>query len=241
MRYMAWRMFKYFAHLFYWRHRKGHGIHSPYLFAFVNQVLFNSKKTRVPAEILEEHRNLRSQSSFVKHASVSRKYGALLYRISHWFRPEMIVELGTGMGISTVYLSLGSPGIPLHSIEKDDERAAQARQFILRFCQAPLCIHTGEMDEKLEEILPLVPGRYLAFVDGNHHYDPTVAYVRKLLDMAGEELVIVMDDIYWSKGMHRAWREIISWPEVRVSIDLFQMGILLVRQDLHKRKIKIKF
>ena len=62
-----------------------------------------------------------------------------------------------------------------------------------------------------------------------------------MLEKAGEEAVIVMDDIYWSKGMHRAWKEISGWPEVRVSLDLFHMGILLLRRDLHKRKIKIKF
>ncbi len=39
---MIWRIFKYIEHLFYRRHRKGHGIHSPYLFEFVNGVLFNS-------------------------------------------------------------------------------------------------------------------------------------------------------------------------------------------------------
>jgi hypothetical protein len=97
------------------------------------------------------------------------------------------------------------------------------------------------MEEKLEDILPLLPGRFLAFVDGNHRYGPTVAYTRKLLDKAGEEAVIVMDDIYWSKGMHRAWKEICAWPEVRVSVDVFHMGIILLRRDLHKRKIKIKF
>ncbi len=36
----------------------------------------------------------------------------------------MIVELGTGVGISTIYLASGSPGTPLHSIEGDTDRAA---------------------------------------------------------------------------------------------------------------------
>jgi len=94
---------------------------------------------------------------------------------------------------------------------------------------------------KLEKILPRIQPRFVAFVDGNHQYEPTVSYVRTLLTKTGEEAVIVMDDIYWSRGMHRAWKEIITWPEVRVSVDLFHMGILLLRKDLHKRKIKIKF
>ena len=238
---MVWRVYKYITHLFYTRHRKGHRIHSPYLFEFVNKVLFNSRGTEVPEAVLKEHRKLDSAYAFVRRSSVSRKYGKLLYRIAEWFQPEMIIELGTGMGVSTLYLSSGSPGTPLHSIEGDRERAALAAQLIVRCFPGPVSIHWGEMDEKLEDILPLIPPRFMAFVDGNHHYEPTLAYVRKLLERAGEEAVIVMDDIYWSRGMQRAWKEVCSWPEVQVSIDLFHMGILLLRKDLHKTEIKVKF
>ena len=238
---MRWRIFKYIVHQFFIRHRKGHGIHSPYIFEFVNRVIFNSAGVEPPAATLEEHRKMRSEYAFVKRSSVSKRYGSLLYRIIDWFQPEMILELGTGVGISTIYLSSGAPETPLHSIEGNRERAAVAAQLICRCCPGPVSIHWGEMEQKLEDILPLLAPRFVAFVDGNHHYEPTVAYVRGLMDQAGDEAVIVMDDIYWSRGMHRAWKEVVSWPGVRVSIDLFHMGILLLRKDLHKTDYKIKF
>ena len=184
---------------------------------------------------------MRSANEFVRRSSVSEKYGLLLFRISRWFRPEMIIELGTGVGISTMYLHSGSPDTPLHSIEGDKDRAAQAAQLICRVCPGPVSIHWGRMDEKLEDIFPLLPERFIAFVDGNHHYEPTLDYVRKLLDRAGDEAIIIMDDIYWSRGMQRAWKEIQAWPEIGVSIDLFHLGVLLLRKDLPKTEIKIKF
>jgi predicted O-methyltransferase YrrM len=238
---MIWRILQFIKHLIYIRHREGYGIHSPYLFEVVNRVLFNSEGVEWPLSIRNEHRKLRSESTFVRRSSVSGKYGFLLFRITRWFKPEMIIELGTGMGISTIYLSSGSPDTPLHSIEGNKERAAFAAQLICRVCPAPISIHWGEMGEKLEGILPMIPKRFVAFVDGDHQYTPTLAYVKKLIARAGDEAVIVMDDIYWSRDMQRAWKEVISWPEVRVSIDLFQMGILLLRRDLQKTIIKIKF
>jgi len=247
---MYWRIFKYIQHLFHFRKRKGHGIHSPYQFEFINRVLFNSDGREVPPAILKEHRRMKrdktllpcgSVRAFVLNSSVSEKYASLLYRISQWFHPDMILELGTGLGISTIYLSAGSPETPLHSIEGNMERAAYAAQVLCRCCPGPVSIHWGDMDLKLEDILPLLPPRFLAFVDGNHQYEPTIAYVRLLVDRAGDEAVIVMDDIYWSKGMFRAWTELISWPEVRVSINLFHTGILLLRKDLYKTNYKIKF
>lgn len=249
---MLWRIFKYLRHLCYRRHRKGHGIHSPYLFDFVNGVVFNAHKREVPPEVLEEHRRLkkdaslaggegRTVASFVRHSAVPEKQGKLLYRIVRWFAPDMLVELGTGLGISTLYLATGSPGTSLHSIEGNTDRAAFAAQLVSRNMLGPVSIHWGEMEEKLHEILPLLPGKFLAYVDGNHHYEPTMRYLKRLIGRAGEEAIIVMDDIYWSREMHRAWKEVISWPEVRVSIDLFHMGVLLLRKDLQTAHLKIKF
>ena len=249
---MPWRIIKYLTHLFHLRHRKGHGIHSPYVFEFIHRAVFHAEKQGIPTMVRLEHRRLkkdrgpgggegRTIRSFILHASVSEKKGALLHRIARWFQPEMMVELGTGLGISSLYLATGSPGTPLHTIEGNTERATFAAHLVSRCQLGPVSIHWGDMQEKLDEILPLMPGRFLAYVDGNHHFEPTLNYVRLLMERAGEEAVIVLDDIYWSRGMYRAWREISGWPEVRVSIDLYEVGILLLRKDLNKAQMKIKF
>jgi predicted O-methyltransferase YrrM len=238
---MPWRIIKFIEHLFYLRHRKGHGIHSPYLFGFVNGILFNGAGMEVPSAIRLEHQKQRAADPFVRSSSISPKYGFLLYRITRWFHPEMILELGTGVGISTLYLSGGSPGTPLHTIERNGERAAQAEERTRRFSGGAVMIHPGGMEEKLDEIMPLLPPRFVAFIDGNHHYEPTVAYVERLLERAGDEAVIVMDDIYWSRGMNRAWKELVTRSEVNVSLDLFHMGILLIKKGVQKKNYKIKF
>lgn len=263
---MIWRIFKYFQHLFYIRHRKGHGIHSPYLFEFVHEVVFNASQREVPAGIRETHRKLRNDREplpavtadpgagskvnqsekrsvgfFVRKASVSRKYGALLYRITNWFRPDVILELGTGLGISTLYLAAGSDQVPVHSIEGNPERANFAGEFIKRCGPDGVKVHHGALGEVMEQLLPDISGRFVAFVDADHRFGPTIENVRKIMERAGDEAVLIMDDIYWSKEMNKAWKEVISWSGVRVSIDLFQMGILLLRKDLHKASLKINF
>lgn len=255
---MSWRIFKYIQHLFCWKHRKGHGIHSPYVFEFVNRVIFNSDKTEVPIKIRNIHRELKNNPkvipegkrkirSFVRGSSVTQTYGSLLYRIAKWVEPDFLLELGTGLGVSTLYLGSGLnqlPGaehVPVHTIEGNASRAAFAEKLFKRFDLSGVKVHCGEVDEHLLELKGDMPGRFLAFVDANHSYEPTIRYVKSLIPLAGEEAIVVMDDIYWSKGMYRAWKELISIPEVRVSVDLFHMGILLLRKDLHKTHYKIKF
>jgi len=260
---MIWRILKYLQHLSHLRHRRGHGIHSPHVFEFVNGVLFNGKGWKVQEEVSWVHRvmkkdcslipreeppgmkgdedDTRSVSSFVKRASVSPKYGALLYRIARWMEPQAVVELGSGLGISTAYLRAGAPECLFHAVEGGRIRALLAAQVVYRSKLTEVHMHRGDIGEELPHILEEVPGSMLAFVDGNHHYKPTVDYVEQLLKKADGDGIIIMDDIYWSRGMYRAWQELRERPEVRVSVDLYHMGILLLRKDLHKMHFKIKF
>lgn len=261
---MGWRILKFIEHLFYRRHRHGRGIHSPYLFDLVHGAIFNAKRIAVPEGIRTIHHSLlkdptlipalsvgqeskvdragnRSVASFARGSSVSPKYGALLLRVSRWFQPEMVIELGTGLGISTLYLSAGSPGIPLHTLEGNPHRAEFSEKLIKRSGLKGVKVHRGAFEELLPVLEHDLKGRYLAFMDGNHSYEPTLRYMRTLLGIAGEEALVILDDIHWSREMHRAWKEVCSWPETRVSVDLFHMGILLLRRDLQKARVKIKF
>lgn len=261
---MLWQSAQYIRHLVFFKKRKGHGIHAPYMFDWVSRIIFDSEKLQVPGEILSIHKHIlkdrsmlsasspgmpsragrsrqRSVASFIRHSSVSKKHAKLLYRIAYYFQPDMILELGSGLGLSALYLSAGAPGIPLHSIEGAEERAAFASALLAGSGMEKAVVHRGDIGKQLEMILPGLPGRFLAFLDGNHHRDPTLEYAGKLIKSAGDEAVIVLDDIYWSKGMFRAWEELKSRPEVTQSIDLFHMGILFLRKDLEPLHIKIQF
>ena len=129
----------------------------------------------------------------------------------------------------------------MHTIEENPERANFSSGVIKRCGLESVKVHRGGFEQKLKELKPDFKERFVAFVDGDHRYESTIENVKYLVSLAGDEALIIMDDIYWSKGMHRAWKEVISWPEVRVSIDMFHMGILLLRKDLSKARLKIKF
>ena len=50
---------------------------------------------------------------------------------------------------------------------------------------------------------------------------------------------LVFDDIYWSKGMAKAWAEIIE--EVDFSVDLFRLGIVMLGDFNIKEHFKFKY
>ena len=245
-------------------HRKGRGIHSPSVFSFVSEAIFNQRNWSPTEALVSAHRSIlknRSQlaiddfgagsqvnssevrrvNSMVRWSSVNRKTGRLLYRISRWYKPATIIELGTGLGISTSYLAEGSPEAEVISIEGSEKKSIFAREYINKLGIHNTNILTGKFDEILPGLLKRGSERVLIFLDGNHRFEPTMEYLNQILKWESKEVMIVMDDIHWSEGMEIAWARIRARNEIRVSLDLFFTGVLFLREDLGKEHFDIRF
>lgn len=171
-------------------------------------------------------------SLIARHSGKDKKAGRMLHRLAHCFSPAVVLELGTSLGIGTLYLRTAVPGADLHTLEGCPATAALAAK---NFDQAgfdDIRIHVGPFDETLPGLLASGLRPDFVFIDGNHLPEPTIRYFELLLQYSGPETVMIFDDIHWSKGMEEAWRQITRHPSVRVSIDLFQMGLVFFRPGL---------
>lgn len=174
--------------------------------------------------------NYRTVASIAKHASVNRKTGRLLYRMSRYYKPGHIIEMGTSLGVSTHYLALGSPGIGMVTIEADPGLASIASENFKNGRLSHVQMINDTFDYALPLILPVRKHKTLVFVDGNHSYHATLKYADLLLSSLSKGSIIVFDDINWSGGMRQAWREIREKYRKCIAIDLFQIGIVF-QQD----------
>ena len=73
------------------------------------------------------------------------------------------------------------------------------------------------------------------YLDANHRYEATLKYFECCLKEIHENSVMVVDDIHWSSEMSKAWRQLCKHEQVRVSMDLFQLGILFFDKKLPKK------
>ena len=107
------------------RHRRGHRVHSPYVFHFLNHVLFEKRNyycytalSDIRLRMLRDKRVIElpaigtamqsreSRVCDVARGSVkSEKYACLLFRLALFREARTIIELGTSLGSSTLYLS----------------------------------------------------------------------------------------------------------------------------------------
>jgi hypothetical protein len=54
--------------------------------------------------------------------------------------------------------------------------------------------------------------------------------------------VLIFDDIHWSRDMERAWAAIKKDPRVLLTVDLFFIGLVFVREEFKvKQEFTIRF
>ena len=244
---------------------KGHGIHSPFVFDLVKNVLRDKKEydhyssfeaarrrlLKQTAEIDVEDfgagssvikTNKRKISEIAKSSMKPARYAQLLYRIVKYYQPENILELGTSFGITASYLAIGNPRARLFTIEGSPAIAKIARNSFRELKLKNIELMEGDFNKLLPSLLGKLKSIDLAFVDGNHKKEPTLDYFRQLLSHSNKSTILIFDDIHWSREMEEAWAEIKLSHQVTLTIDLFFIGIVFVNPELKvKQDFVIRF
>ena len=100
----------------------------------------------------------------------------------------------------------------------------------------------GNFDERLSEVLDHAGGVDLAFIDGNHRLEPTLRYFRQIMERCAPGAILIFDDVHWSEEMEKAWEEIQRDPRVYMTIDLFFIGLVVIREEFKvKQHFTIRF
>ena len=145
-----------------------HGIHSPFVYKFMEESTniqiekehqheiekFISLTKTNPQEIQvkdygaksKKLKGKRTVSQIFKTSSSFGKNALLLYRLSNYFKPKLVLELGTSIGVGTLHLHLGHADSKIVSIE------------LLFFCLSLvifMCFICSYC------VFPLVPGAFL--------------------------------------------------------------------------------
>lgn len=185
--------------------------------------------------------NNRKIGDIAKYALKSPKYSQLLFRLVNYFKPKTILELGTSLGITTLYLSTPNKKANVISLEGCPETAKIAQKHINQFNLKNTEIITGNFSKTLSLAFEKVKPIDFIFFDGNHQKEPTLHYFKQSLPYLTQNSFLIFDDIHWSDEMEAAWKEIINHPRVTLSIDLFQIGMVFFKEMPEKQNFALRF
>jgi predicted O-methyltransferase YrrM len=176
-----------------------------------------------------------------RYSAVNKKFGQLLFRIVRYFRPATILELGTSLGISTMYMAMANRDATVISIEADRNLAEIARLSVINAGLYNVEIINDRFENVLPPLIERLGDKLFVFIDGNHEKSPTLQYFNQLLVKSGGSMIIAVDDIHWSPGMSEAWQEIKSDRRVKITMDLFYMGLVFFNRGVQKQNFIIRY
>lgn len=240
-------------------------MHSPFVFDFILNVLNNKNNYQPPVEIEQLRKQLLSDSRLIEiqemgagsriHSSKKRTVGQIaksalkskrlaqvLFRLVKHYQPQTIVELGTSLGITTSYLSKANPASSIITIEGSDSIASIANENFQKLNSTNVQQLRGNFDNTLPSVVNKLSSVDLAYIDGNHRYQPTINYFHQFLSKSHNQTILVFDDIHWSKEMEEAWEEIKQHASVQYTIDIFFLGFVFFRNEFKvKQDFSIRF
>ena len=241
-----------------WNARTLHGIHSPFIFDFMEKAsklrpnvrdemaiknfVFKHKRNRKKLEIkdygakskkLDQYRSI---DQIFKTSSSFGKKGILLFRICMHFKPQNILELGTSIGMGSLYMHLGNPKSRLISIEGCPETHSIAKENLKTY---PIELINNTFKNAIqtfsEEKFDLV------FIDGHHNGMALLEYMDALMEYTHDNTIFVLDDIRWSHSMLDSWNKLSGAQTYHLSLDFFRMGVLVRRPQQVKENFILRF
>ncbi len=238
-----------------------HSLHSPFLFDLYTKVIKVESEGIVEIEKLRANL-LKTQNEITvedlgagsKHFNNSKRtirdiadtslsdlrFSLLYLRIVNHIDAKNIIELGTSLGINTLYLA-HKKNTKVFTFE-GSESIAEVAQDTFEFASAKnIELIKGNIDSTLYSNLSRMPKVDLVFMDANHRYAPTLKYFEWLLMKIHHKSIIILDDIHSSPGMEKAWKTLCKHDLVYTSIDLYRCGILFFDPSLTKQHVVLQF
>lgn len=228
-------------------------IDSPFYFEFHQRVIksyqsYNDKSISLYREALKSDQtivkvgNVGAKSQITKKNKVSVSHISqnavskdfkckLLLFIVNFFKSQTILELGTSLGVSTLYLAKADNLKKIISVEGEmdiyryiQNKVADGKLTLLNSTFTDFFVKAINDSELYDCIV----------IDGDHTYNATIDNFNQSRKILSENGIIILDDIYWSKGMKNAWKYIQNEHHEFHTINLFFYGIVFKNARLKK-------
>jgi predicted O-methyltransferase YrrM len=229
-----------------------HSLHSPYIYELYSKIIkpdqdgleFEQYK-KIRKELRKDFRTILVQDmgagsrinndphkkikEIVKNATTPPKQSRLFYRIIKHFDFKNIIELGSSVGINTLYMAAANNKAQVYTLEGCPHTACIANEVFNRFKNLNIHLIEGNIDCVLPNLVKKLPSIDFVYFDANHTYEATMNYFEICLSKVHENTIFVFDDIHWSSGMEKAWEEIKSHDKVKLTVDLFDSGMAIFK------------
>jgi precorrin-6B methylase 2 len=225
------------------RHRKGHGVHSPFVYNLITKVI--EEKTPYYAfeqikKATQEANYQRNRIKFPRPKKVyEHKYGALLFRLINFFKCKVVLQVGSPEETIALYMASTDSECKCIVLEEDHAISSKITELAAKTGLNNLQIRCGDYPEKIKEIFDQEKRIDLVFMN-----IPGRPCCREILSEcvsnADENCIFILNGIRKNEEMKQLWKEVIQDSRITISIDLYTSGIFF-RKNSYKQHYKTYF
>jgi|GEM_PF-40834 len=228
------------------RRRKGYGIHSPFIYSLITKVIEEKSAFYAFEEIENFRKTILTENNLQSKITIqeiqSSNYGKFLFRIVHFFKCRIVIQIGGSTGIMGLYLALAS-GMQskCYVLEERPGLLSAIDPFILAHHLKQLHLMEGAYEENLKALCILLQEVDFIFVNllpNSMEWEKIYALCEPLIRKNG---IIVLNNIRKNQEMKKGWRFLQNLPQARVTIDLYVVGVAFFDNKLPKRHYNVYF
>ena len=243
--------------------RTRHGVHSPFVYDLIERVLRSSSGQPdfsaiedLREELLESDQTIRvndlgagsrkldlpvrAVSDMARTALKPAKQARMLYRLAHYFEPATSWNSARASVSARCTWRRCGAGV-VHTIEGCPQTQRIAQHNFDRMRQRNIAPTWEVSVASLPEVLKRIEHLDIVFIDGHHDLEPTMEYFEQCLAKAHNGTLFILDDIHWSAGMEQAWERVKAHARVTVTIDLYDMGLVFLREEQAPQHFRLRY
>ncbi|MEM6522968.1 MAG: class I SAM-dependent methyltransferase [Bacteroidota bacterium] len=251
------RFFQLKSYLNYWLDAVNlHSLQSPFVYEIYKHVIDKRKRLPPDPSIEKIREKFKASSNSIEiddfgsgsrknngttrkitdialYGITESKYSRIMSGLIEYMDYRNVVELGTSLGINTLYLSKKSHS-KITTFEGSSSLVNIASE-VLGHQRKNVNVIEGNIDITLPEYLEESEKIDFVYIDANHQYNATLRYFDLVLRKSHDQTCFVFDDIHLSREMASAWIHIIGHYQVTLTLDLYQIGIVFINPELRKQ------
>jgi hypothetical protein len=219
------------------RHRKGHGIHSPFVYNLITQVI----EEKTPYYAFEEIENFRKSllertgesttddnqiAEITARETQSARFGAFLFRLENYLKSKTVIVAGASTGVMGMYLAMvGKTQTECYLLEERTELLQPVKEFAL--AQHLHNIHFTDDNLKPADLI---------FINQLNENQTVDKIVEKYMPFTHNKTVWIINDMDKNKKMSELWQSL-QTPNLKV--DLQTVGLVFWNEKLPKQTYKL--
>lgn len=208
------------------RHSGGFGVHSHFAFNLILDTI------HTPHSYYIYNENKRKIDKARLHKQANLNYAELLFRLMNRFKAKEILEIGSGLGINTLYIVDHSKQASVICVEQDEEKIEISQSLLANKLENII----------FTKVLPTSDNRFDAIVWDLDEYPLKKADELETIGSAIKtDGFMVVNHINKDKQNKEVWQKIRQLDTATMSFDLRNVGIVFFKPSLPKLNYDLYF